>query len=80
MARATLEPGLGNLDAAEALLRTARRLIPSPITEAQRAGPLYSGLAELALCRGDLEWARKQVAEAVPLVEAAAVAHRLGLD
>jgi DNA-binding NarL/FixJ family response regulator len=83
LARATLELGLGNLDAADAHLRTARRLIPSPITEAQRAGPLFAGLAELSLCRGDLERAREQVAEAVPLVEAnpryAAPLYGLGL-
>jgi DNA-binding CsgD family transcriptional regulator len=70
MAGAALELGLGNLDGADAQLRTARRLIRSPITEAQRAGPLFAGLAELFLCRGDLERAREQVAEAVPLVEA----------
>jgi DNA-binding NarL/FixJ family response regulator len=34
------------------------------------SGPLFAGLAELALCRGDLEQARKLVAEAVPLVAA----------
>ena len=64
--RAALELGLGDLDAADAQLRTARRLIPSLITEAQRAGPLFTGLAELSLCRGDLERAREQVAEAEP--------------
>ena len=83
MARAALELGLGNLDAADAQLRTARRLIPSPITEAQRAGPLFAGLAELSWCRGDLERARETVAEAVPLVEAnpryAAPLYALGL-
>jgi DNA-binding CsgD family transcriptional regulator/tetratricopeptide (TPR) repeat protein len=83
MARAALDLGLGNLDAAEAQLRTAQRLIPSPITEAQRAGPLFTGLAELALYRGDLERARKQVTGAVPLVEAnpryAAPLYALGL-
>jgi DNA-binding CsgD family transcriptional regulator len=83
MARAALELGLGNLDAADAQLRSARRLIPSPITEAQRAGPLVTGLVELSLCRGDLERAREQVAEAVPLVEAnpryAAPLYALGL-
>jgi ATP/maltotriose-dependent transcriptional regulator MalT len=68
--RAALEVGLGNLDAAEAHLRTAQGLIPAPISEAQRGGPLYAGLAELALWRGDLEQARQLVAEAVPVVEA----------
>jgi DNA-binding NarL/FixJ family response regulator len=70
-------------NATDAQLRTARRLIRSPITEAQRAGPLFAGLAELSLCRGDLERAREQVAEAVPLVEAnpryAAPLYALGL-
>jgi DNA-binding CsgD family transcriptional regulator len=83
MARATLDLGLGNLDAAETQLRTAQRLIPSPITEAQRAGPLFTGLAELALYRGDLERAREQVTGAVALVEAnpryAAPLYALGL-
>jgi hypothetical protein len=41
-----------------------------PISEAQKAGPLFAGLAELALWRGDLERAGELVAEAVPLVEA----------
>jgi DNA-binding CsgD family transcriptional regulator len=70
LARAALELGLGELGAAEALLREARRRIPAPISEAQKAGPLFGGLAELALWRGDLEQARELVAEAVPLVEA----------
>jgi DNA-binding CsgD family transcriptional regulator len=39
------------------------------ISEAQWAGPLFAGLAELALSRGDLEQAKQLVAEAVPLVE-----------
>jgi DNA-binding NarL/FixJ family response regulator len=83
MARAALELSLGNLDAAEAQLRAAQRLIPSPISEAQRAGPLFTGLAELALSRDDLDQARALVAEAVPLVEAnpryAAPLYGLGL-
>jgi DNA-binding CsgD family transcriptional regulator len=70
LARAALELGLGDLDAAEAQLRTAQRLIPAPISEAQRGGPLYAGLAELALWRGNLEQAGELVAEAVPVVEA----------
>jgi DNA-binding CsgD family transcriptional regulator/tetratricopeptide (TPR) repeat protein len=68
--RATLELGLGDLDAAEARLRTLRRLLPAPIPEAQKAGPLFAGLAELALWRGDLDQASALVAETVPLVEA----------
>ncbi len=68
--RAALELGLGDLDAAEARLRAAQRLLPAPICEPQQSGPLFAGLAELALWRGDLERARKLVAEAVPLVEA----------
>jgi DNA-binding NarL/FixJ family response regulator len=68
--RAALELGRGDLDAAEARLRSARRLLPAPISEAQNAGPLYAGLAELALWRGDLDQAKQLVAEAVPQVEA----------
>jgi DNA-binding CsgD family transcriptional regulator len=69
LARAQLELGRGDLDAAEVRLRTVRRLLPSVISEAQKAGPLFAGLAELALWRGDLEQAKQLVAEAVPLVE-----------
>jgi ATP/maltotriose-dependent transcriptional regulator MalT len=53
------------------------------ISEAQWAGPLFAGLAELALSRGDLDQARQLVAEAVPLVETdpryAAPVYALGL-
>jgi DNA-binding CsgD family transcriptional regulator/tetratricopeptide (TPR) repeat protein len=81
--RAALELGLGDLDAAEARLQAARRLLPSPIPEAQMAGPLFCGLAELALWRGDLEQAKQLVAEALPLVQAnpryAAPVYALGL-
>ncbi len=70
MARAALELGLGELDAAEARLRAVRRLLPTTITQPQKAGPLLAGLAELALWRGDLEQARELVAEALPMVEA----------
>jgi DNA-binding CsgD family transcriptional regulator len=70
LARATLELGLGEFDAAEARLQTVRRLLPTPIAEAQLAGPLFCGLAELALWRGDPEQARELVTEAVPLVAA----------
>jgi DNA-binding CsgD family transcriptional regulator/tetratricopeptide (TPR) repeat protein len=81
--RVALELGLGDLDAAETRLRDARRLLPAPISEAQKAGPLFGGLAELALWRGNLEQAGALVAEAVPLVEAnpryAAPLYALGL-
>jgi DNA-binding CsgD family transcriptional regulator/tetratricopeptide (TPR) repeat protein len=70
LVRAALDLGRGDLDAAEAQLRTARRLIPAPISEAQKAGPLFAGLAELALWRGDPEQAKQLVAEGVPLVAA----------
>jgi DNA-binding CsgD family transcriptional regulator len=66
--RAALELGLGDLDAAQARLQAVRRLLPAPIPEAQKAGPLFGGLAELALWRGDLDQARQLVAQAVPLV------------
>jgi ATP/maltotriose-dependent transcriptional regulator MalT len=70
LARAALELGRGELDAAEARLQAIRRLLPTPIPEAQKASPLFACLAELALWRGNLEQARELVAEAVPLVEA----------
>jgi DNA-binding CsgD family transcriptional regulator len=70
LARAALELGLGELDAAEARLRAVRRLIPASIPEAQEASPLFCGLVELALWRGDLDQAKQLVAQAVPLVEA----------
>jgi tetratricopeptide (TPR) repeat protein len=83
LARAALELGRGDLDAAEARLQAARRALPSPIVDAQRAGPLFCGLAELALWRGHLDEAKELVAEAVPLVEAnpryAAPIYALGL-
>jgi ATP/maltotriose-dependent transcriptional regulator MalT len=69
-ARAVLELGRGDLDAAQARLQAIRRLLPAPIPEAQHAGPLFAGLAELALWRGDLEQAKQLVAEAVPPVAA----------
>jgi len=81
--RAALEMGLGDLDAAGARLQTLRRLLPARIAEAQKVGPLFAGLAELALWRGDLDQARQLVAEAAPLVEAnpryAAPVYALGL-
>jgi ATP/maltotriose-dependent transcriptional regulator MalT len=81
--RATLELGLGDLDAAQARLQAVRRLLPGSIPGAEGAGPLFAGLAELALWRGDLEQARQLVAEAVPQVEAnpryAAPVYALGL-
>jgi DNA-binding CsgD family transcriptional regulator/tetratricopeptide (TPR) repeat protein len=81
LVRAALELGRGDLDRAEARLRAVRRVCPASIPE--KAGPLFSGLAELALWRGDLEQARALVAEAVPLVAAnpryAAPVYALGL-
>jgi DNA-binding CsgD family transcriptional regulator/tetratricopeptide (TPR) repeat protein len=83
LVRAALELGRGDLDAAQARLQAIQRLLPAPIAEAQRAGPLFGGLAEVALWRGDLELARQLVAEAVPLVAAdpryAAPVYALGL-
>jgi DNA-binding CsgD family transcriptional regulator/tetratricopeptide (TPR) repeat protein len=70
LARAALELGLGDLDAAPARLQAVRRLLPAPIPEAQHAGPLFAGLAELALWCGDPDQARQLVAQAVPLVAA----------
>jgi ATP/maltotriose-dependent transcriptional regulator MalT len=70
LARAALELGIGDLDAAQARLQAVWRLLLAPVSEAQRAGPLFAGLAELALWRGDPEQARQLVAEAVPLVAA----------
>jgi ATP/maltotriose-dependent transcriptional regulator MalT len=66
LARAALELGRGDLEHAEARLQAVRRLLPAPIPEAQKAGPLFAGLAELALWRGDLDQAKQLVAEAVP--------------
>jgi DNA-binding CsgD family transcriptional regulator/tetratricopeptide (TPR) repeat protein len=68
LARAAFELGRGDLHRAEARLKAARGLLPAPIPEAQKAGPLSAGLAELALWRGDLDQAKQVVAEAVPLV------------
>jgi hypothetical protein len=63
-----LELGLGGLDAAQARLQAVRRLLPASMPEAQETGPLFCGLAEVALWRGHLEQARELVAEGVPLV------------
>jgi DNA-binding CsgD family transcriptional regulator len=83
LARAALELGLGDLDAAEARLHTARKLFRDGAVEPQRSGPLFAGLVELALLRGDLEEAGELVTEAVPLVETepryAAPLYALGL-
>jgi DNA-binding CsgD family transcriptional regulator/tetratricopeptide (TPR) repeat protein len=70
LARAALELGLGDPDAVQARLQAVRRLLPAPISQALTAGPLFCGLAEVALWRGDLDQARQLVAEAVPLVAA----------
>jgi DNA-binding CsgD family transcriptional regulator/tetratricopeptide (TPR) repeat protein len=81
--RAALELGLGDLDAAQARLQAVRRLLPGSVPEAQNAGPLLGGLAELALWRGDLDQAKQLVAQAVPQVAAnpryAAPIYALGL-
>jgi DNA-binding CsgD family transcriptional regulator len=83
LARAALELGLGDLDAAQARLQAVRRLLPDPIPQSQRAGPLFCGLVELALWRGHLDQARQLVAQAVPQVAAnpryAAPIYALGL-
>jgi DNA-binding CsgD family transcriptional regulator/tetratricopeptide (TPR) repeat protein len=70
LARAALEIGRGDFDAAEAHLQAVQNLYPGPIPEAQKAGPLFTGLAEIALWRGNLNQAARLVAEAIPLVEA----------
>jgi DNA-binding CsgD family transcriptional regulator/tetratricopeptide (TPR) repeat protein len=67
--RGILELDRGDLDAAETQLRTARHVLPDS-QQSRDAGPLFAGLAELALWREDLEQARKLVAEAMPLVTA----------
>lgn len=67
--RGILELDRGDLDAAEAQLRTARHVLPVS-QQSRDAGPLYAGLAELALWREDLEQARKLVADAMPLITA----------
>jgi DNA-binding NarL/FixJ family response regulator/tetratricopeptide (TPR) repeat protein len=83
LVRAALELGRGDLDAAQARLQAARRLLSASISEAQKAGPLFGGLAELALWRGHPDQAKQLVAEAVPLVAAnpryAAPIYALGL-
>jgi DNA-binding CsgD family transcriptional regulator len=83
LGRAALELGLGDLDAAQARLQAARRLLLASIPGAQTAGLLFCGLAELALWRGDLDQAKQLVAEAMPLVAAnpryAALLYALGL-
>jgi tetratricopeptide (TPR) repeat protein len=70
LARAALELGLGDLDVARARLQAVRRLLAGSIPEAQHAGPLFAGLAELAVWRGDPDQARQLVAQALPLVAA----------
>ncbi len=70
LARAALEVGLGDLDAAERRLEAGRRVLPAAIPAPQEVGPLFAGLAEVALWRGHLEHARQLIADAVPLTEA----------
>jgi DNA-binding CsgD family transcriptional regulator/tetratricopeptide (TPR) repeat protein len=83
LARATLELGRGDLDRAEARLQAVRRLLAASTPWAEHAGPLFCGLAEVALWRGDPEQAKQLVAEAIPLVQAnpryAAPLYALGL-
>jgi DNA-binding CsgD family transcriptional regulator/tetratricopeptide (TPR) repeat protein len=83
LARAALELGLGDLDAAQARLQAVQRLLPGSIPEARNAGPLFHGLAELALWRGHPDQARQFVDQAVPQVAAnprhAAPVYALGL-
>ncbi|HYY78947.1 MAG TPA: hypothetical protein VFD04_07150, partial [Actinomycetes bacterium] len=52
LARAALELALGDLDAAEARLRTALRVLPDPIPEPQLSGPLYCGLGRAVAVAG----------------------------
>ena len=68
--RAALEIGRGELDRAQARLLAAQHLVPTSNPDAQRAGPMFCGLAEVALWRGDVERAKRLVAEAVPKVQA----------
>ena len=77
MARATLDLGLGNLDAAETQLRTAQRLIPSPITEAQRAAPLYALGLRVEADRAELARSRRPGEPVVDDGTAAALLERL---
>jgi ATP/maltotriose-dependent transcriptional regulator MalT len=83
LARATLELSRGDLDRAQARLQAVRRLFPGSTPEAEKAGPLFGGLAELALWRGDLDRAKQLVAEAASLLAAkpryAAPVYALGL-
>src|SRR4030095_10986268 len=83
LARAAPERGLGGLDAPRARLQAVRRLLPDPIPQSQRAGPLFCGLVELALWRGHLDQARELVDQAVRQVAAnpryAAPIYALGL-
>jgi len=81
--RATLELARGDFDRARARLQAVQRQFPASSPEAQKAGPLFAGLAELALWHGDLDQAKRLVAQAIPLVEAnpryAAPIYALGL-
>jgi DNA-binding CsgD family transcriptional regulator/tetratricopeptide (TPR) repeat protein len=83
LVRAALELGRGDLDPAQARLQAVRRLFPASIPAAEKAGPLFGGLAEVALWRGDPEQAKQLVAEAVPLLTAtpryAAPVYALGM-
>jgi len=83
LARAALELGRGDVDRAGARLQAVRHLLAASTPWAEHAGPLFCGLAEVALWRGDPDQARQLVAEATPLVAAnpryAAPLYALGL-
>jgi DNA-binding CsgD family transcriptional regulator len=83
LARATLELGRGDVDRAGARLQAVRRLLTASTPWTEHAGPLFCGLAEVALWRGDPDQAKQLVAEAIPLVQAnpryAASLYALGL-
>ena len=63
LAQVTLELGLGSSTPPRRGCGLSGALFPAPIAEAQMAGPLFAGLAELALWRGDQEQAKQLVAE-----------------
>src|SRR4029453_939115 len=68
--RATLELARGDFDRARSRLQAVQRQFPALSPEAQKAGPLFASRAELALWHGDLDQAKRLVAQAIPLVEA----------
>ncbi len=54
----------GQLDTADELLQEGRALV-EPLQEAQFTGPIFMGLVELAMTRGDVEQAATVAAEGV---------------